>query len=125
MSTDRMVIQTKSIETSTGGHEDQELAYVYCTDESGYCLSVAWFPGDELAEVMVIDQVNHKTREVAVELSRDQLRVSLSPAAAVHLDGITEYTVPLTATDDELQEMDAALSVIFEGGRRGRYDRRL
>jgi hypothetical protein len=82
----------------------EQLAYIYCADESGYCLSVAWFPGDELAEVMVIDQVNHKTREVAVELSRDQLRLTLSPAAAAHLDGITEYTsrfwLPRTSCDN-------------------------
>ena len=119
-----MVIRTKGFETSTGGREDQQLAFIYCTDESGYCLSVAWFPGDELAEVMVIDQVNYKTREVTVELSRDQLRINLSPYAAAHLDGVTEYTVPLAAGDDQLRDLDAALSVIFEGGIRGRYERR-
>ena len=46
---------------------------------------------DELVEVMVLDQVNHKTRHVAVELSRDELRVSISPEAAARLvDGLAE-----------------------------------
>lgn len=119
-----MVIRTKGFATSTGGREDDELAYVYCVDENGYCLSLARFPNDELVEVMVVDQVNHKTREVAVELSREQLRVSVSPAAAAALDGIMEYVVPLAATDEEFRDLDAALAVIFDGGTRGRYERR-
>jgi hypothetical protein len=63
--------------------------------------------------------------EIAVELSRDELRVTSSPAAAAQLDGITEDTVPLAATEAEWRDLDAALSVIFEGDRRGRYDSRL
>jgi hypothetical protein len=116
-----MVIRTKGFATSTGGREDGELACAYCTDESGYCLSVARFPDDELVEVMVIDQVTHKTREVSVELSSNELRLRLSSAAAAKLDGITEYIVPLTATEKELQELDAALRIIFAGGNRGEY----
>jgi|GEM_PF-4814416 len=121
-----MIIQTKGFATSTGDDEDHEdMAYVYCVDTSGYCLSLARFLHDELIEVMVRDQLNHRTREVAVELSRPLVRVSLSPAAAAALDEITEYVVPLQATHEELRDLDAALSVIFEGGNRGRYDRRL
>jgi hypothetical protein len=118
-----MVIRTKGFATSTG--DDEDLAYAYCADESGYCLSVCRILDDALVEVMVLDQVNYKTCEVAVELSRDQLRLKLSAAAAAQLDGITEYTVPLAATEDELRELDAALSVIFAGGTRGEYVRRL
>ncbi len=120
-----MVIRTKGFATSQGDPDYDDLAYVYCVDESGYCLSLARKPEGELVEVMVVDQINHKTREIAVELSRDELRVILSPAAAAHLDGVTEYTVPLAATEVELDELDAALSTIFEGGQRGRYDSRL
>ncbi len=116
-----MVIRTKGFATSTGGREHDELACVYCTDESGYCLSLARFPMDELVEVMVVDQVNHKTREVSVELCREQLRLRLSSSAAAKLDGITEYIVPLAATEEELQDLHAALSVIFAGGNRGEY----
>jgi len=116
-----VIIHTKGFATSTGGREDEELAYAYCTDENGYCLSVCRFPDDELVEVMVIDQVCHKTREVMVELTREQLRLRLSAGAAAHLDGITEYTIPLAATDDELRELDTALSVIFAGSSRGQY----
>jgi hypothetical protein len=117
-----MVIHTTGFATSTGDDDDEGLAYVYCTDMSGYCLSLSRFLDDELVEVMVLDQVNHKTREVVVELSRKELRVTMSPDAAAQLDGITEYTVPLAATEDELRELDAALSAIFEGGSRGRYE---
>lgn len=120
-----MVIRTKGFATSTGGREYDELAFAYCSDESGYCLSVARLPNDELVEVMVIDQVNHKTRDLSVELSSNELRLRLSAAAAAKLDGITEYIVPLTATEKELQELDAALAVIFAGGNRGEYVRRL
>lgn len=112
-----MVIHTKGFATSTG--DDEDLAYVYCVDTKGYCLSLARLLHDDLVEVMVV--VNHKTRELAVELSREQLRVTLSAAAAAALDGISEYVVPLDATDEELRNLDAALAVIFEGGKRGRY----
>ena len=120
-----MVICAKGFTTSTGDPDYDGLAYLYCTDKSGYCLSLARFPDDDLVEMMVLDQINHKTRDVVVELSRDELRVTVSPAVAARLDGITEYTVPLAATDDELREIDEALSVIFEGGSRGRYESRL
>ena len=120
-----MVIHTKGFATSVGGRVDDELAFAYCVDESGFCLSLSRFPTDELVEMMVIDQLTYQTREVAVELSREQLRVILSPTAAAALGGITEYLVPLTASDDELRELDAALSVIFECGGRGQYIRRL
>lgn len=118
-----MVIHTEGFATSTG--EDEDLACVYAVDKSGYCLSLARLLYDEMVEVMVSDQSVHKTRDVAVELSPQQLRVRLSPAAAAALDGIAEYVVPLKGTDEELRELDAALSVIFEGGSRGRYDRQL
>lgn len=119
-----MVIRTKGFATSPGDPDYDGLAYVYCVDESGYCLSLCRMPDGELVEVMVRDQINHKTREAAVELSRDELRVTMSPAAAAHLDGVTEYTVPLAATEVELHDLGTALSVIFEGGQRGRYDSR-
>jgi hypothetical protein len=119
-----MLIRTNGFATSLGGRQDDELAYAYCVDESGYCLSLARFPNDELVEVMVVDQVNHKTREVSVELTPEQLRVTLSLTAAASLDGITEYLVPLAGTIEELRELDAALNVIFAGGTCGRYERR-
>ena len=73
---------------------------------------------------MVRDQINHKTREVAVELLCDALRVPMSPAAAADLNGVTGYIAPLAATKVQLHDL-AALSVIFEGGQRDRYDSRL
>jgi hypothetical protein len=119
-----MIIHTTRFATSRGDHDDQGLTFVYCTDTSGYCLSLSRFLDDELVEVMVLDQINHKTREVAVVLAREELKVSLSRAAAARLDGITEYTVPLALAEDQLRDLDATLSVIFEGGSRGRYESR-
>jgi hypothetical protein len=86
-----MIIRTKGFATSDGSRDDEKLPYLYCVDNSGYCLSLARILDGELVEVMVLDQVVHKTREVAVELSRDELRVRLSQAAAAAHDGITEY----------------------------------
>ena len=74
-----MLITTKGIAASEGDEED--LAFVYCVDETGYCLSLSRLPDDPLVEVMVIDQVNHKTSEVAAELSPDKLVVRLSDGA--------------------------------------------
>jgi hypothetical protein len=120
-----MVIRTRGFATSTGVPDDEEeLAYVYCVSDNGYCLSLARFPNDELVEVMVRDQVNHKTHEVEVILYRDKLVVNLSPTAAAALDGITEYVVPLDTPEADLAGLDAALAVIFSGGSRGRYNRR-
>lgn len=119
-----MVIRTKGFATSVGGREEDELACAYCVDESGYCLSVCRLPSENLVEVMVVDQLNHKTREVTVELSRQELRLRLSAEAAARLDGITEYLVPLAATDTEWRQLDAALTVIFAGADGGEYLRR-
>lgn len=120
-----MIIQTKGFAVAVHDPDYGGLTYIYCVDDSGYCLSLARFPEDELVEVMVLDQMNHKTREVAAELSRDELRVRLSVSAAAVLDRIMEYVVPLAATEEELRELDAALTVIFADGNRGRYDRRM
>lgn len=115
-----MIIRTNSISSSSGGQEVEELAFVYCRDESGYCVSVCWIPGDELAEVMVVDQIVHRTRDLVVILVPEKLTLQVSPAASKHLDGITEYVIPLSLCEDELHELDAALLVILADGR-GQY----
>jgi hypothetical protein len=119
------IMQTQGFVTSIGSIPDEDLAYAYCIDETGYCLSVSRYPQDELIEVMVYDQLNHKTCEVSVELSMNQLVLGISPAAAAHLHGITEYTVQFAISDDDLHDLDAALSVIFADGNRGEYTRQL
>ena len=113
-------------ETSTGGEPDDDLAHVLFEEESGYCLSVSRFPHeDDLVEVMVYDQIAHKTGDVEVELRPHQFRLTLSEAAAAELDGTTEYVVPLAASAEQLAELDEALRVIFDGKHGGRYVRRL
>ncbi len=126
---DPMIIHTRGISASTALDDYNKLACIYCTDnKTGYVLSLCCHPDDELAEVMVIDQQNYPTREVTVELTREQLSLRLSPAVAAELDNITEYIVPFKNFEDleeQIQEIDAALTVIFGVGNRGEYIRRL
>lgn len=123
-----MVIYTRKLHTSDGTQDpvynEFKMAYVYCEDdETKYCLSLSRCLPDELVQVMVLDQKCCNTREIAVELSQEQLRLSLSPAVAADLDGIAEYLVPLSVTNEQLGNLDAALVTIFQGGHRGKYDR--
>jgi hypothetical protein len=112
--------------TATGSEPDEDLAHAYCQDrETGYCLSVSRFPHeDDLVEVMVYDQIVHKTADVTVELRPDQFRLTLSEQAAAKLDGTNEYLVPLSPNED-LKRLDAALSVVFDGKHCGTYVRNL
>ncbi|MFL6261142.1 MAG: hypothetical protein ACJ76Y_15690 [Thermoanaerobaculia bacterium] len=113
-------------QASTGTQPDDDLAHVLFEDDDGYCLSVSRFPDDaDLVEVMVYDQVALKTGDVEVELSPDRFRLTLSEAAAAELDGTTEYVVPLSATAEQLAQIDEALNVIFDGKHGGCYVRRL
>jgi hypothetical protein len=120
-----MIIQTYGFITSTGDAHYDGMAYVYTTDDhTNYVVSLSRVPDSELVEVMVLDQVVQRTTEVSVTLSRDELRITLSPDVAAALDGETEYIMALDLIDEELQALDAALAVIFEGGTHGRYERR-
>lgn len=124
------VIQTQDLRTSDGTEDpiynEFEMAYVYCEDdETGYCLSLSRCRSQELVGVMVLDQKCYNTRDLTVILSRDELRVQLSPAVADALDGIADYQVPLAITNKQFVALAAALSVLFQGGGRGTYDRLL
>jgi hypothetical protein len=62
-------------EASTGAEPDEDLAHVLFEDEDGYCLSVSRFPDeDDLVEVMVYDQIAHKTGDVEVDPTSSVLR---------------------------------------------------
>jgi hypothetical protein len=117
-----MLITTKGIAASERDEDYSGMAYIYCVDTTGYCLSLSRQIDDPLIEVMVIDQVLVKTAEVAAELSSEKLMVRLSDSAANELDGNTEYVVPLPADCDNFAEIDAALAVIFAGV--GQYTKR-
>jgi hypothetical protein len=119
-----IVLQTPGFATSNGGSGRDELIALYAVDHArNYCLGLCRFPDDPWIEVMVIDQVIHRTTELTVELSRARFRLTLSADAASHLDGVTEYVVPLIPDDEELDELDRVLTILFEGGARGRYER--
>jgi hypothetical protein len=117
-----MVINTNGFGISVGNLADRDLAYVCCADaESNYCLSISRFLHCEAIEIMVKDQINYETPEIAVELSFTQLLVSLSGTAAAKLDGIEQYIVPLLEHQEVLIEIDAALTTIFVAGDYGKY----
>lgn len=85
-----MVIHTKDFATSTGGQEEGEnLAYAYCVDGIGYCLSVCRLPGEDLVEVMVMDQANHRCGAVGHLREREWWRV---PQASMRRDARAEPT---------------------------------
>lgn len=122
----RVLTCPDGFEASTGAEADDDLAHVVFEDEDGYCLSVSRFPDeDDLVEVMVYDQIAHRTGDVGVELRSDQFRLTLSEAAAAELDGTTEYVVPLAASPEQFAELDRALRVIFDGKHGGHYVLRL
>lgn len=116
-----MVIHTTGVASSVADDDYDGMAYIYCVDGSGYCLSLSRRPDAALVEVMVVDQVVHRTAGVAAELHADRLVVGLSPSAAASLDHIVAYVVPLSMDAEELRELDAALTAIFTVA--GRYDR--
>jgi hypothetical protein len=121
-----MRIDVDGFSTSIGDLDEEEMAFIYCADKhSGYCLSLSRFlhNDSDLIDVMVYDQVWCSTQEITVILSRDELKVELSPSVAQQLMRVTEYTVTLTINDNQFNELDAALTVIFEGINQSRYDR--
>jgi hypothetical protein len=80
-----MLIHTDGVAVSVGDDDYGGMAYLYCVDNSGYCLSLSRSPDAELVEVMVVDQVVHQTGEVVAELYPDKLVVGLSRSAAAAL----------------------------------------
>lgn len=117
-----MVIHTTGVASSVADDDYGGMAYIYCRDRSGYCLSLSRYPDANVVEVMVVDQRVHRTSEVTAALYTDKLVVGLAPSVAAYLDGVAEYVVPLSVNLDELLELDAALAAIFASA--GRYDRR-
>jgi hypothetical protein len=118
-----MVIHTINVVSSAADDDYGGMAYLYCVDRSGYCLSLSRHPDQTLVEVMVVDQRVHRTAEVTAELQPEKLIVRLSPSAAASLDDVAEYVVPLAVDTANLQKLDVALAVIFAAT--GGYDRHL
>ncbi len=118
----KMVIDTDGVASSVADDDYDGMAYIYCVDRSGYCLSLSRCPDNTLIEVMVVDQRVHRTAEVTASLSPNKLAVTLTKAAAASLDNVTEYEGPISMSQNELSELDAALTAIFSTT--GRYERR-
>jgi hypothetical protein len=121
-----MRIESEGFSLSIGDRDEEEVAHVYCADKhSGYCLSLSrFFHNDcDSIDVMVYDQVWCSTQDIRVILSRNEMRVELSPSVAQRLMRVTDYIVAFTINDDQFNELDAALTVIFEGINQSRYDR--
>jgi hypothetical protein len=97
--------------------------YVVCTDKNGYGFSLTRFPEESLIHLMVEDQTNCPTRELVAELYRDRLVVGLGSDIAKQIGIPGKYVVPLDTSEEQLSQIDSALSAIFSGV--GHYHRQI
>jgi hypothetical protein len=95
--------------------EDTDLASMYAVAANGYCVSLSRFPNDTSIEVMVFDQIVHKTSNVRAQLHKNKLVVQLSEQDAGELDGFTDYVILLEVNTERLLEIDTTLNIIFAG----------
>jgi hypothetical protein len=89
--------------------------YVVTTDSDGYGFSLSRFSADPVIELMVEDQTNCPTSNIAAELCRDRLQVELDPGEAAEIGIPAKYLVPLAAAEAELSQLDSTLRAIFSG----------
>jgi hypothetical protein len=92
----------------------EDFSGIFCGLEQGYVVSLSRFPNDSLIEVMVIDQIVHRTKDVSSELYKDKLVICVSKEAARQLDNIIEYVLLLEVTQARLLEIHRVLKVIFD-----------
>lgn len=99
--------------------EDEEcLAYIYAVDRSrDFCFSLARFTDPEqdegTIEVMVLDQILAKTKDMSVTLEPARIIALLDKETASHLLGEQEFIVNFKADADTLNRMTAALKSMF------------
>jgi hypothetical protein len=94
-----------------------QMALVYCFDkEKNYCFSLSRFPEEDEIEVMVLDQINHKVRDLSVELRGSTMSVTLDESLAARLDDHLMYTINIASAEGaDRGLLCTALSKIFEG----------
>jgi hypothetical protein len=92
----------------------EDFSGIFCGLEQDYVVSLSRFPDDPLIEVMVIDQIVHRTKDVSAELYQDKLIIHVSEEAARQLDNITEYVLLLEVAQSRLLEIHRVLTVIFD-----------
>ncbi|WP_271009069.1 hypothetical protein [Paucibacter sp. B51] len=109
-----MQLLAQQIAASPADTEREDLAYVHIHATDGYVLSLARAAESDLVEVMVVDQLNHKTNLVHARLTRQQLQISVPASVASQLDGHCAYEVLLNERGD-VSELHQALSAIFAG----------
>lgn len=109
--------QILKAEVSASPHDDQcKIVFMYCVDRTAECLfSHTRFLDQDEIELMVLDQLVMRVRDLEATLDGDVLRVDLPLDVAWELDGTRQYVVNLMTTDVELQHVRDALSAIFEG----------
>jgi hypothetical protein len=97
--------------------EHYQMALVYCFDkEKNYCFSLSRFPEEDEIEVMVLDQINHKVRDLSVKLRGSTMCVALDESLAARLDDHLIYTINIAGAEGAERELlCAALRKIFEG----------
>lgn len=109
--------RTLKAEVSASPDDDHyEMALVYCVDRTAnYVFSLSRFPDQDEIELMVLDQLVARVRDLEVILDGNVLRADLPLEVARELDGTRQYVVNLMATGVELQHVRDALAKIFEG----------
>ncbi|MGA4531731.1 hypothetical protein ACPA1H_15410 [Ectopseudomonas chengduensis] len=95
---------------------DYDMALMHCFDSvQNYCFSLTRAPNSDEIEVMVVDQVNHKTDDLTLQLHRNHLKAIINSALAKLLDGHEEYVIEFTANEQEHENLQRSLEKIFEG----------
>jgi hypothetical protein len=89
--------------------------YAVTADSDGYGFSLSRFSEDPVIELMVEDQTNCPTSNIAAELYRDRLLVELDPSEAAEIDIPSNYVVPLSGSESDLAQLDSTLRAIFSG----------
>jgi hypothetical protein len=92
------------------------LASVYCHDpKRNYCFSLSRHPDSSEIEVMVVDQVFQRVRELEVVLSPKGFRARLSAEVAAKLDGEAEYKVEFLGKNLQPFSIEEAMQAVFRG----------
>jgi hypothetical protein len=107
-------LNVRDVAAWTHDEEIEDFSGIFCGLEEDYVVSLARFPDDDVIEVMVVDQRNHKTKDVRAELNKDKLVIRIPKEVARHLDNITEYVLLLEVTQERLLEIHCVLQVIFD-----------
>jgi len=116
-----MRLQAVALQGSPKDEDCDDLAHVFCWSDTGYFFSLAREPGERVIEVIVLDQINSRTRDISATLSSGKLLVKIPTAIAAKLDGNTEYEILFEASPEQLNMLHSSLAAIFD--QVGKYEK--